>query len=289
MIFFGESPIRTKNSVLALANLIDSLHKRNHLIHHRFHLRIEIDNLEAFDIAKAMIVEKKVHQISFMDHTPGQGQYKNLEIYRKTISGYHGKEIETYGFEGVLQYHQSKVMLSFEQLKELADLAHQNGISVASHDDDCIEKLYINHDLGVDISEFPINIETAKAAKEMGFYTVVGAPNILLGGSHSGNMSASEAICGDCADILCSDYYPSAILHSIFIMHQKYNIPLNQMINRATLNPAIAMKIDDECGSIEIGKKADILIIDILDGYPVITHCLVDGKATCRIQYRRSL
>ncbi|WP_010248824.1 alpha-D-ribose 1-methylphosphonate 5-triphosphate diphosphatase [Acetivibrio cellulolyticus] len=287
--FFGESPIRTKNSVLALANLIDSLHKRNHLIHHRFHLRIEIDNLEAFDIAKAMIVEKKVHQISFMDHTPGQGQYKNLEIYRKTISGYHGKEIETYGFEGVLQYHQSKVMLSFEQLKELADLAHQNGISVASHDDDCIEKLYINHDLGVDISEFPINIETAKAAKEMGFYTVVGAPNILLGGSHSGNMSASEAICGDCADILCSDYYPSAILHSIFIMHQKYNIPLNQMINRATLNPAIAMKIDDECGSIEIGKKADILIIDILDGYPVITHCLVDGKATCRIQYRRSL
>jgi len=287
--FFGKSPLRTKENVLKIADLIDSLHSRNHLIHHRFHLRIEIDNLEAYDIAKSMIEQKKVHQISFMDHTPGQGQYKNLEIYHKVITGYRGEEVNKIGFEGVLNYHQTKDFLSFEQLKEIADLAHANRIPVASHDDDCEKKLMISRELGVGISEFPIDLETAKRAKEMGFHTVVGAPNILLGGSHSGNMSAAEAISENCADILCSDYYPSAILHSIFIMHEKHNIPLTDMINKATLNPAKAMNIEAHCGSIEIGKTADILIIDVLDGYPVITHCLVEGKTTSRIEYRRTL
>lgn len=287
--FFGKSPLRTKANVHKVADLIDGIHKRNHLIHHRFHLRVEIDNLEAYDIVKSMIEQKKVHQISFMDHTPGQGQYKNLEIYKKTISGYHGKEIAGLGFDGVMDYHQQKEFLSFGQLKELTELAHKNGISVASHDDDCMEKLLINHDLGVDISEFPINIETAKKAREMGFYTVAGAPNILLGGSHTGNMSVAEAILEDGVDILCSDYYPSAILHSLFIMVNQHHIPLTDMVNKATLNPARAVNIDHMCGSIEPGKKADILIVDLLDGYPVITHCLVDGKNTARIEYRRSL
>lgn len=287
--FFGVLPLRTKESVLKLAELIDSIHSRYHLIHHRLHLRIEIDNLEAFDIATEMINSAKVHQISFMDHTPGQGQYKNLDIYKKTISSYRGKEIESLGFEGVLDYHNTKETLSFEQLKKLTELAHQKNIAVASHDDDSIEKLKINQELGVDISEFPINIETARAAKERGFYTVVGSPNILLGGSHSGNMSAADAIKNDCADILCSDYYPAAILHSIFMMHRKHGVSLCEMVNKATLNPAKAMKISQDYGSLEVGKKADILIIDILDSYPVITHCLVEGNIAAHVEYRRSI
>ncbi|HEY5583402.1 MAG TPA: alpha-D-ribose 1-methylphosphonate 5-triphosphate diphosphatase, partial [Ruminiclostridium sp.] len=74
--YFGVSHLRHKENVLKLSELINNIHKRNHLIHHRFHLRIEIDNLDAFDVAYNMILEKKVHQISFMDHTPGQGQYR---------------------------------------------------------------------------------------------------------------------------------------------------------------------------------------------------------------------
>lgn len=96
-------------------------------------------------------------------------------------------------FEEVLEHHQHKVMLSLEQLQELADLAHQNHITVASHDDDTVEKLQLNQKLGVDISEFPITQEVAQVAHNMGFYTIAGAPNILLGGSHSGNMSAGTS------------------------------------------------------------------------------------------------
>ena len=285
--FFGKSPLRTKVNVQKMADLIENIHSRNHLIRHRFHLRIEIDNLEAFNIAKEMIANNKVHAISFMDHTPGQGQYRSLEIYEKTISQYNGKEIETIGLNGIVEYHQNKRVLSFEQLKELTNLAHAKGIAVASHDDDTKEKLAVNKAIGVDISEFPILIETAKAARHEGFYTVVGAPNILLGGSHSGNMSAAEAIRENCIDILCSDYYPPAILHGIFIMSQKQGIPLYEMINKATLNPAKAMRIDKDYGSIEVGKKADLLIIDVLDNYPAITHILVDGNTTAKVEYRR--
>lgn len=285
--FFGKSPLRTKENVLKISDLIENIHKRYHLIHHRFHLRIEIDNPEGFDISSELIKSKRVQEISFMDHTPGQGQYRSLEIYEKSLAAYGGKEIEAIGMERILDYHRTKEVLSLEQMKELTRLAHQNGIPVASHDDDTEEKLAINKAIGVDISEFPILIETAKAAQREGFFTVVGAPNILLGGSHSGNMSAADAICEGCADILCSDYYPSAILHSIFIMNEKYHIPLWEMVNKATLIPAKAMKIDEDYGSVEAGKKADLLIIDVLDGYPVITHVLIDGNITSRVEYRR--
>ncbi|MEA5014718.1 MAG: phosphonate metabolism protein PhnM [Candidatus Limiplasma sp.] len=285
--FFGKAPLRTRQNVQRFADMVAGLHLRSHLIHHRFHLRIEIDNLEAYDIAKAMIADKKVHLLSFMDHTPGQGQYRSLEIYEKTISNYHGKEITELGMEGVIAYHKEKPTLSLRQLRELTALAHENGIPVASHDDDTAEKLRLNKAIGVDISEFPIWIDTAKEARREGLYTVVGAPNILLGGSHSGNMSAAEAVREDCADILCSDYYPPAILHSIFLMHRQHGIPLWEMVNRATLNPAKAMGIDGDYGSLQPGKKADLLIVNLLDGYPVITHVLVDGKTTARVEYRR--
>jgi alpha-D-ribose 1-methylphosphonate 5-triphosphate diphosphatase len=285
--FFGKSPLRTKENVQKIADLITNIHLRNHLIHHRFHLRIEIDNLEAFDIACDMINQNKAHLISFMDHTPGQGQYSNLKLYHDTISKYNGREIDTLGFDGVLEHHKNKPTLSFEQLIQLAELAYDNNIPVASHDDDTDEKLALNKEIGVDISEFPITLEVAKSAKNHGFYTVVGAANILRGSSHSGNMSATEAILADCADILCSDYYPAAILNSIFYMNEKFGVDLPKMVNMATLNPAKATRIDKDYGSIETGKKADLMIVDILDGYPVITHVFVDGNPTSRIEYRR--
>jgi len=285
--FFGTSPIRTKSNMQKIADLIGDIHHRNHLIHHRFHLRVEIDNIGAFDIARDMISRGKVHLVSFMDHTPGQGQYSDLEMYEDTISRYNGKGISKLGFCGVMEHHKNKKVLSAQQLKELAGLAREKGIAVASHDDDTEEKLILNKEIGVEVSEFPISLETAKSAKSHGFYTVVGAANILRNGSHSGNLSASTAVTEDCADIICSDYYPAAILASVFQMNINYQTPLPQMVNRATLNPAKAMKIDRDYGSIEPGKKADMLIIDILDGYPVITHVFVDGVAVSRIEYRR--
>jgi len=284
---FEKSPLRMTENVQKLADLIANIHLRSHLIHHRIHLRVEIDNLEAFDIAKDMILHGKVHQLSFMDHTPGQGQYSNLSVYCDAVAKPNGHELEGIGFDGIIEKHKNKPMMTFEQLRELTELAHACGIAVASHDDDTNEKLDINEKIGVDISEFPITLEAARHAKSLGFYTVVGAPNILRGSSHTGNLSATEAIRGNCADIICSDYYPAAILHSLFFMHSKHGIALPEMVNKATLNPAKAMRADNDYGSIEVGKKADLLVVEVLDGYPVITHVFVDGRTTSRIEYRK--
>lgn len=283
--FFGAAPLRTMENVQKFADLVREIHDHSHLIHHRIHLRIEIDNLEAAPIVQKMIEHKSVHEISFMDHTPGQGQYRDLEIYERSISRKKGLVDMT--MEEVLAYHKSKKVMTFEVLKKLTELAHANGIAVASHDDDTEEKLAVNQKIGVDISEFPIALETAQAARHKGFSTVIGAPNILLGGSHSGNMSAADAIHADCADILCSDYYPAAILHGIFAMHFEQGVPLWEMVRKATLNPAQAMKIDRDYGSLEPGKKADLLLVRELDGFPAVTSALVDGIEALGMEYRR--
>ena len=161
-------------------------------------------------------------------------------------------------------------------------MAKDRNISIASHDDDSFDKIDFIKGIGATISEFPITMDVAKYAREKGMFTIAGAPNVLLGKSHSGNLSASEAIKDNCIDILCSDYYPAAMLHSVFILNEKYNMDLCEI----TINPAKAVKIDNILGSIKEGKKADILIIEKLEELPVITSVFVDGKLMSKINYR---
>jgi alpha-D-ribose 1-methylphosphonate 5-triphosphate diphosphatase len=282
---FSHKPIRSAENVKKFVEIIDRTHGNKHLIRHRFHARLEIDNLEEAVNLKRYIHEDKVHLISFMDHSPGQGQYRNLDVYRKTIKGY--KDLTDEQVDSIIEYHGEKEKMTLEAIKEIAELAINKNIAIASHDDDCVEKLTLVESVGTTISEFPITLEVAKKAKEKGMYTIAGAPNILLGGSHSGNLSAAEAIMNDCIDILCSDYYPPAMLHAIFILHEKYGQELHKMFNLVTINPAKAVNMDDTIGSIEEDKKADIIIIEKIDGdFPVITSVFVDGELISRTNYR---
>jgi alpha-D-ribose 1-methylphosphonate 5-triphosphate diphosphatase len=282
---YGHKPIRDRENVRRFADLIQEMHHSLHLVRHRFHARFEIDNLAEVDSLKAYLMEEKVHLLSFMDHTPGQGQYRDLEVYGRTVKGYHNvsdEVVQTY-----IDRHKQKEMLTIDGIRELAELAQQRGIAIASHDDDSLEKLDLVHGFGATISEFPITLEIACKAKELGMHTMAGAPNVLLGGSHSGNLSAPEAIQKECIDILCSDYYPAAMIHAIFELHTKYGMDLVDMFKLVTINPARAIKLDDELGSIRAGKKADLLIIEMIDlDFPVVTGVFVDGKLIQRTNYR---
>jgi alpha-D-ribose 1-methylphosphonate 5-triphosphate diphosphatase len=284
---FGPNKMRTLPNVKKLLDLIASLNLRAHLIHHCVHLRYEIENVEALEFVREMVESKKIHEISFMDHTPGQGQYKDMNIYRETVMAYNKGNMDDQKFSKILEHHTQKQVVTVEDLKEIAKLAKQNNIPVASHDDDCLEKLVMNETLGVEISEFPITIEVAKEAEKRGFLTSVGAPNVLRGVSHSGNLSAQEAILNHSADILCSDYYPPAMLHAVFKMHDEFGVDLCEMVRLVTSNPAKAMKIDDDYGSIAPGKKADIVFVEVLDGYPVVTNVFVHGRSAAKLAYGR--
>jgi len=282
---FGHNPIRSSENTARLMELVHRSHSRQHLIRHRFHARFEVDNTDRVEELTRYLREGKIHLLSFMDHTPGQGQFRNLEIYRKTIKGY--RSLSEAELDRMIADIQARERLTAEDIAEIAGIATGHGISLASHDDDSPEKLALVTSFGTRISEFPITLEIAREARRLGMHTVAGAPNILLGGSHSGNLSAAEAIIDGSVDVLCSDYYPAALLHAIFTMHRKHRLPLHDMVNLATRNAALAVGMDSDIGSIEAGKKADILVVDELeDGFPVVSAAFVDGRSILRTSYR---
>lgn len=279
--------IRQAPQVRKLAALVGQYQQGERLIRHRYHLRYEIDNLACYDEVMEMIKKGYVNLLSFMDHSPGQGQYRDLEVYRKHQPN-EGKDLSDEDFQKLLETEYSKEKVSFEKLKEMADVARERGISVASHDDDTLEKLEINRELGVTISEFPIHMEVACKAKEMGCRTIVGAPNILLGGSHAGNLSALEAVKKGAASVLVSDYYPQALLYAAFALPEMAGIPLWEAVQYVTINPAKAAGLDDKIGSLEEGKEGDLLVIEVKEGRPVLEQVYVAGERIMECYYRKA-
>ena len=282
-------PVRRWENTERLVRLINEARQTEghnaHLIRHRLHLRLEIDNVGVVDDVAHLLEEGMVDELSFMDHTPGQGQYRDIEIWRKS---FRGPEMTDEEAAQIAHEQQTAPKLTFDQLMRLSKIAQSHGIALASHDDDSIEHLDLMQELGCTISEFPISQEVAASAVERGMYTVMGTPNILLGKSHSGNLSARDAVRAGVARVLCSDYYPTAMLQSVFVLHHDFKLPLEQAFAMLTCNPARAVGADD-IGSLEEGKKADILVIrEVGEGqrsYPVICATLVDGHVVSRTWY----
>lgn len=284
-------PVRTWENterIMALIAASKRTEGRNaHLIRHRLHLRLEIDNVDVVEDVARHIAAGEVDELSFMDHTPGQGQYRDIEVWRRSIRS--DREVTLEEALETAEAQKSAPKITLEALASLASLAREHGVPVASHDDDTVEKLELMQQLGCTISEFPISLEVAAEARRRGMSTVMGTPNILLGKSHSGNLSASEAVRGGVASCLCSDYYPTAMLQSAFVLHRSFKLPLEEAFAMLTINPARAVAADDQIGSLEEGKKADILVVrEVEEGqhsYPVITMAMVDGRVVSRTWY----
>lgn len=224
------------------------------------HCRFEITNSEAVPIIEYLLEKGYINLLSFMDHTPGQGQFKDVISFKQyfgTVYKKSDKELtEIINRKIKLRHSATKNIL------QLASLCNKLNIPMASHDDDSESKIEFIKNLNVRISEFPVNKEAAKAAIRQGIKVCVGAPNALRGNSQVNNLSAREAIFEGLANILCSDYSPMTILHSIFKLYEFNLIPLYELVNMATLYPAQAVGIDNITGSIAIGKTGDLVLID---------------------------
>jgi phosphonate metabolism protein PhnM len=267
----GAKPIREKEHLLTFSNLI----KERRLIHNYLHIRYEIDNINQLELLKQMIEMNQIDLLSFMDHTPGQGQYRNIEhyiAYLKKVSNLDEHTISTY-----LKNQMSKDTLSIDTIKEIAELAQKHQIIIASHDDDTLDKLDYVCSLNTRISEFPITLEVALEAKKRDMFTIAGGPNVLLGGSTTGNLSALEGIKHQAIDILSSDYYPASLLYSVFKLFQM-GYDLSKATNLVSLNPAKAMQLDHKKGSIEVGKIADLVLVDYDNHSPKIKKVLISGQ-----------
>jgi alpha-D-ribose 1-methylphosphonate 5-triphosphate diphosphatase len=282
-----DKEVRKPDKMRKLAELIKTLHEGRHLIRHRFHCRFDIRNSEGYDTLMDYLDRDYIDLLSFNDHTPGQGQYRDLTKYRENLKNYK-PDLEDNLIDSMIDERMAVQKISRDKIERTAEIARSKGIPIASHDDDSEEKIeYVHSGLKADISEFPVELSVARKAKEKGMLTVAGAPNVLMGRSHSGNLSAVEAILDGSIDILCSDYYPPAILHAIFKLHNEHGMKLWDCINLVTLNPAKALGIDKDFGSIEEGKKADFLMIEVQNRMPSITRVFIDGILVSELNYRR--
>lgn len=284
---FKKKEIRMPYHTARFAQILSELREKSRLIHHRLHVRFELTSVYRVDELKEYMREGKVHLLSFTDHTPGQGQYHDVEVYRRTMKGYSNMSDEE--LDHAIDRTRSNQKVTHEVMRELVALATEHGVAVASHDDDTLEKLELNRDLGLSISEFPMTLDVAQRARELGFFTVAGAPNILLGGSHNGNLSATEAIKAGAIDVLCSDYYPASLLHAVFQLHEKEAVDLSQAFRLVSLNPAKALGIDSQYGSLSPGKSADLLIVrGSADGFPSVNYAFIEGQLCLHTRYRRN-
>lgn len=280
---FAHEELGVRNNDFA-AKIAHAVHDwRPHgLVDNRVHCRYEITDETGLPVLKGLIEDNAMHLISMMDHTPGQGQFKDMAAYSNYLTQTYKKTADEVNV--IVERKLEAASSAFLRMEELAHAAHAAGISVASHDDDSLERVETMNNIGADISEFPISLEAAKAAKEAGMSTIFGAPNILRGKSQSGSMKAIEAIHEGVADCLCADYSPASLIVAVFKIPELSDIDLPAAVRLVTSNPAKAARLDDR-GEIAVGKRADLIVVDTPAGLPQVSHVWSNGVSVYRASY----
>jgi alpha-D-ribose 1-methylphosphonate 5-triphosphate diphosphatase len=280
---FANEELGVRNNQFA-KEIAEAVHhfQPHALVDNRVHCRYEITDPTGLPILMELMKNQSMHLVSLMDHTPGQGQFKDLAAYK----AYFGKSYQKSDQEldEMIAKKQQQAEGAMERVEQLVKTAHAQGIAVASHDDDCTERVDTMTALGVDISEFPINMETAVYAREKGMKTIMGAPNIIRGKSQSGSMRALDAVNAGVCDCLCADYAPAALIVAVFKLAEISNLTLAQAVQLVTKNPAEAAKLHDR-GVIEVGKRADIIMIANLEGLVQVSDVFVAGISAFKASY----
>ncbi|MER2607062.1 MAG: alpha-D-ribose 1-methylphosphonate 5-triphosphate diphosphatase [Siculibacillus sp.] len=247
-------------------------------VDHHTHLRCEICAEDVLDEARAYLERFDVRLLSLMDHTPGQRQFRNEEKLRDY---YRGKspdkseaQLEAF-FERRKELHSR---LSEEHRRALVDLAKARSIALASHDDTTEAHVVESLADGVSVAEFPTTVEAARASHAAGLAVLMGAPNVVRGGSHSGNVSAIELAEAGVLDILSSDYVPVSLIEGAFELAGVAAVGgLAGAIRTVTLNPAEATGMFDR-GEIALAKRGDLVRVAEVEGHPVVREVFRLGR-----------
>ncbi|MGX9146991.1 alpha-D-ribose 1-methylphosphonate 5-triphosphate diphosphatase [Mesorhizobium sp. 128a] len=252
---------RSEDHTSAIIDTIAGM-KDHLLVDHRIHARFEVTFTPAVPMLQKLMDAGRLHLISLMDHTPGQGQYRDVELYIARIAKERGMSVaqasEVVGHRMAGREGQGDVL---NALQDLSARAQAKGVALASHDDDTLEKVELVHGLGATLSEFPVTLEAAQEARRLAMHTVMGAPNALRGQSYSGNLSARQAYEAGLLDMLASDYHPASILPAVLGLAELRNGGLVTAAALTSANPATALGLTDR-GAIEPGLLADLVIAD---------------------------
>lgn len=273
---FANEELGVRNSTFA-ASVARAVHAWNPhgLVDNRVHCRYEVTDPSAPDILLELMARDEMHLLSVMDHSPGQGQFKDIAAFRDYLARtYQKSEAE---LDALVRNKLAQAEGAMERIRRLIAAATEKGIRIASHDDDTPEKVEMLHGLGVGISEFPINLESARAARERGMSTVFGAPNILRGKSQSGAIRALDAVLAGVADCLCADYHPATLIVTVFRLPELAGISLAESVRLVSANPARAAGLADR-GEITVGKRADLVAVTHINGLAQASSVFSAGK-----------
>ena len=279
----AEWGVRNNDTAAELVRSVKRF-KEHALVDNRIHVRYEITDITAMPYVMALLAEGATDMLSIMDHTPGQGQFRHLESYVAYMMGNHGSTRAT--AEQVAEEKRQARQTADQRVLQVMSKARDLGVPTASHDDDDHARVVAMKELGARMSEFPINLETARAAHAAGLATILGAPNVMRGGSQSGNMRAIDAIHAGVADCLCADYAPATMLAAVVAMHEREGIALHDAARLVTLGPARAAGLDDR-GEIAVGKRADLASIGHPGGHAAVTATWVAGRQVFNANYRQ--
>ncbi|MFG1431847.1 alpha-D-ribose 1-methylphosphonate 5-triphosphate diphosphatase [Xanthobacter sp. V2C-8] len=244
---------------------------------HRIHLRCEVATDTVVEDAAAIMDRARVHLVSLMDHTPGQRQFASVDQFRAYYmkkSGATAEEMDVI-VATRLEYH---ARYAQKNRAGLVALAREHGCVTASHDDTTPEHVAEAIDDGVAIAEFPTSEAAARLSREAGIRVLMGAPNLVRGGSHTGNASAEALARAGLLDILSSDYVPGSLLWSAFDLARRVPaISLPEAVQKVTKIPAEAAGLDDR-GEITAGRRADLVRVTPLGDIPVVRSVYREGR-----------
>lgn len=260
-----------------LADAIEEGQSRSRLrAEHFIHLRCEVSTPDVVEGVHLFEGDPRVRLASLMDHTPGQRQFVSMEAYKVYYQGKTGmSDAEFQEFTAKRQALAGKY--SDANRTEIAAICHERGIVLASHDDATTAHVDEAIDQGIGVAEFPTTLEAARASHEAGMKVLMGGPNVVRGGSHSGNVAARELAEHGLLDILSSDYIPFSLLQGAFMLVETVDgISINKAINMVSKVPAEAVGLDDR-GAIEVGRRADLVRVRTEGDVPIVRSVWREG------------
>jgi alpha-D-ribose 1-methylphosphonate 5-triphosphate diphosphatase len=262
---------------LALARSFEELAPKlraNHLIHLRWSPHYDAPE----EMLTQLLELKNIGNLVYNDDMPGERQFRNLE-----------DQIEQYAQRTRVSMEQARAHMQ-ERIERAAAVNNRlrvkqflNGrIPLGSHDDTTVGHVVEAHEAGASLCEMPCSIEAARKARELGMMICMGAPNYYRGGSHCGNLSCHDALAEGLVDILCSDYHFPSLLGCALRMAEE-GMPLWDAVKLLTLNPARHLRIDGETGSIDVGKRADLIAFQPHNGYAEVLSVWVRGQRALHV------
>lgn len=273
---FNSAASRNRHNLIRLADGLAHAHGAGLLkADHKVHWRCETPADDLPDELEGFAKHPMTALFSLMDHTPGQRQYKNLDKY---LANWRSEGMTETAVDQRLAEIRDRQSRNADRHRRLvSEVAAARSAPLASHDDEDAAHIDTAADLGATVAEFPVTLEAARQARARGMVIVMGGPNLIRGGSYSGNVRAADLAHAGLLDAFASDYVPRSLIECAFTLTKpEFSWSLARAVSTVTAGPARAAQLADR-GEIASGRRADFLRVHANGNLPVVRETWIEG------------